>query len=58
MQDILQLIADLTRIQEKMAQASSGREKEAVRKELAQVREKSAKLIAELRGMITGQAQQ
>lgn len=58
MQDMLQIMMDMTRIQEKMANASSSREKEVLRKELEEVREKTKKLMSELRGMITGQMQQ
>lgn len=54
MQDALQLMTEMIRIQEKLLD-NTNPNKDALRKELAQVKEKTAKLIADYRGMMTNQ---
>lgn len=54
MQDALQLLTEMIRIQEKLLD-NTNPNKDALRKELAQVKEKTAKLISDYRGMMTNQ---
>ncbi len=58
MQDLLQVLADMIQVQEKMASAGSSREKVALKKELAEIRERTKKIMSEYRGMIVGQPQE
>ena len=56
MQDALQLMSDMIRIQEQLMDAStSSQKKTELRQDLAQVKEKTRKLIADYRGMLTNQ---
>jgi hypothetical protein len=54
MQDALQLVLDMARIQEKVMGNVSAREKEALRREIEQLKEKTKKLMQEYRGYISG----
>ena len=55
MQDTLQAMQDMIRIQEKLLAGVNPADKDAVRKEMDQVTEKLKKLSADYRGMIASQ---
>ncbi len=55
MQDALQLVMDMARIQEKMMESASAREKEKLRKEIEQLRDRTKKVMQDYRGYMAGQ---
>lgn len=56
MNDILQLLSDMIRIQEKMADTLTNRERAVLKKELMGIKDKTEKLILENRIMISGRS--
>ncbi len=56
MNDILQLLSDMIRVQEKMADTLTKQERAALKKELMGLKDKTEKLILENRSMISGRS--
>ncbi len=56
MNDMLQLLSDIIRVQEKMADTLTNRERAVLRKELMGIKDKTEKLILENRSMISGRS--